>query len=82
MSAVSISPRYRITIPKDVREESDLKVGDRLAFLRKGDEIVIFKVPKEPLKKMVGSLTTKKNVKKILQELKKEDLRSERSRGV
>ena len=79
MSAVSISPRYRITIPKDVREESDLKVGDRLAFLRKGDEIVIVKVPEKPLEKMGGSLTTKKNVKKILQELKKGDLRSEQS---
>jgi AbrB family looped-hinge helix DNA binding protein len=82
MSAVSISPRFRITIPKDVREDSDLNVGDRLAFLRKGNEIVIFKVPEKPLKKMGGSLTTKKNVKKILQELKKEDLKSERSRGV
>ena len=79
MTAVSISPRFRITIPKDVRKDNDLKVGDRLAFLRKGDEIVIVKVPEKPLTKMGGSLTTKKNVRKILQELKEEDLRSERS---
>ena len=82
MSTVSISPRFRITIPKDIREDNDLKVGDRLAFLRKGDEIVIVKVPEKPLTKMAGSLTTKKNVRKILQELKEDDLRPERTRGV
>jgi AbrB family looped-hinge helix DNA binding protein len=79
MSAVSISPRYRITIPKDIREDNDLKIGDRLAFLSKGEEIVIFKVPIKPLVKIGGSLNTKKDVRKILQELKEADLRSERS---
>ena len=81
MSAVSILPRFRITIPKDIRQESGLKVGDKLAFLRKGDEIVIFKVPKKPLKEMAGSMKTKKNIRKILKDLKQEDLGDERRRG-
>ena len=81
MTAVAISPRFRITIPKDIRKDSDLKIGDKISFLRKGDEIVIFKVPEKPLQELAGSLKTNKNIKKILKELKQDDLRGEKVRG-
>lgn len=81
MSLVSISPRFRITIPKEIREETNLKVGDKISFLRKGDEIVIFKVPDKPLIKMAGSMKTKKDVRKILQKLKQEEIGVEKFRG-
>jgi len=80
MTVVSISPRYRITIPKEIRDETNLKVGDKISFLRKGDEIIIFKVPEKPLLKMAGSLKTKKNIRKILQELKQEEIEAEKYR--
>ena len=80
MTVVSISPRYRITIPKDIRDETNLKVGDKISFLRKGDEIIIFKVPEKPLLRMAGSLKTKKNIRKILQELKQEEIEAEKYR--
>ena len=80
MTVVSISPRYRITIPKEIRDETNLKVGDKISFLRKGDEIIIFKVPEKPLLRMAGSLKTKKNIRKILQELKQEELEAEKYR--
>ncbi len=80
MAVVSISPRYRITIPKEIRDETNLKVGDKISFLRKGDEIIIFKVPEKPLLRMAGSLKTKKNIRKILQELKQEDREAEKHR--
>ena len=81
MTVVSISPRYRITIPKDIRDETNLKIGDKISFLRKGDEIIIFKVPEKPLLKMAGSLKTKKNIRKILRELKQEEIETEKHRG-
>lgn len=81
MTVVSISPRFRITIPKEIREESDLKIGDKISFLRKGGGIVIFKVPDKPLLKMAGSLKTKKDIKKILAELKQEESEAELYRG-
>jgi AbrB family looped-hinge helix DNA binding protein len=81
MTVVSISPRYRITIPKEIRDETNLKVGDKISFLRKGDEIIIFKVPEKPLLKMAGSLKTKKNIRKILRELKQEEIETEKHRG-
>ena len=77
MAVVSILPRFRITIPKDVRVESGLKVGDKISFLRRGEEIIIVKVPEKPLVKMAGSLKTKKNVRKLLAEMKKEDIEDE-----
>ena len=80
MTVVSISPRYRITIPKEIRDETNLKVGDKISFLRKGDEIIIFKVPEKPLLKMAGSLKTKKNIRKILRELKQEEIEAEKYR--
>lgn len=81
MSSVSISPRYRITIPKEIREEGNLNIGDRISFLRKGDEIVIFKVPKKPLLEMAGAMDSKKDIRKIIKELKEEELDSEQHRG-
>ncbi len=80
MTLVSISPRYRITIPKEIRDETNLKVGDKISFLRKGDEIIIFKVPDKPLLRMAGSLKTKKNIRKILLELKQEEIKTEKYR--
>ena len=80
MTVVSISPRYRITIPKEIRDETNLKVGDKISFLRKGDEIIIFKVPDKPLLRMAGSLKTKKNIRKILKELKQEEIEAEKYR--
>ena len=80
MTVVSISPRYRITIPKEIRDETNLKVGDKISFLRKGEEIIIFKVPEKPLLKMAGSLKTKKNIRKILQEIKQEEIEAEKHR--
>ena len=56
-------------------------IGDKISFLRKGDEIIIFKVPEKPLLKMAGSLKTKKNIRKILRELKQEEIETEKHRG-
>ena len=74
-----ISPRFRITIPKEVRELTDLHIGDRVAFLQKGEEIVIVKVPENPLAEMAGSLSINKDVRNILRELKEEDIQAESS---
>jgi AbrB family looped-hinge helix DNA binding protein len=82
MAVVSISPRYRITIPRSVREEIGLKAGDKIAFLRKGEELVIVKVPSKPLQAMAGKLQTKRDVRSTIKKLKKEDGAEEKRRGV
>ena len=82
MSMTSVSAKYRITIPKEIRKATHIKVGDRVSFLRKGDEIAIIKVPEEPLVKMAGSLATAKDIRKELKKIKKEDNISEEERGM
>jgi len=42
----SITPRYRITLPKEIREKTELHIGDEISFLRRGDEIIIVKEQK------------------------------------
>lgn len=74
----SIDPRFRITIPREIRRESNLQVGDNIAFLKKGEEIVMIKVPKDPITQMAGSLSADVDVRKVLREIKEEDLRDEK----
>jgi len=73
-----INPRFRITIPKKLRQKTGLKIGDKIAFLNKGEEIIMVKVPSQPLDTMAGSLHTEKNVRKLLKTMKEEDKKSEK----
>ena len=53
--------------------------GEAIGWFK--DEIINFKVPDKPLLKMAGSLKTRKDIKKILKELKQEEVASEKHRG-
>ena len=78
MTYAVINPRFRITIPKQLRKKTGLKIGDKIAFLNKGEEIIMIKVPQKPLTSMAGNLSTEKNVKHILKTMKEEDKKSEK----
>ncbi len=54
MSMTTISPKFQIVIPKDVREKLHLSPSQRLQVLEKGG--VISLVPEVPLKSLKGSL--------------------------
>jgi antitoxin PrlF len=43
-SAYSITSKYQVTIPKDVREQVGLQDGDRVSFVAEGDTIIVRKV--------------------------------------
>lgn len=36
-----VGRRGQTTIPKEVRERADLEEGDRVAFVRRGDEVIL-----------------------------------------
>jgi AbrB family looped-hinge helix DNA binding protein len=47
MSATAtLSARYRLTIPKEVRERQSWRAGQKFAFLPIGDSVVLVPVPK------------------------------------
>ena len=82
MSTTYVSAKFRITIPRKIREMQNIKVGDRVSFLKKGDEIAIIKVPDNPLTKMRGLLSTDKKIRGELERIKEEDRDSEEKRGL
>jgi len=54
MSMTTISPKFQIVIPKDVREKLHLSPQQRLHVLERGGVITL--VPEVPLKSLKGAL--------------------------
>ena len=52
MTRVTVSPKYQVVIPKDVRSRMMLKKGQVMTVLVKGD--VIYLVPVAPMKHYRG----------------------------
>ncbi len=55
MATTTISPKFQIVIPKDVREKLHLCPRQRLQVVEKGGVITL--VPEVPLKNLKGGLT-------------------------
>jgi AbrB family looped-hinge helix DNA binding protein len=45
MNAVTLSSKFQISIPKQVREQQDWKAGQKLAFVQQGKHYVLVPVP-------------------------------------
>ena len=54
MTHVTVSPKYQIVIPKEVREKLTLRKGQKMVVLTKGGLIVL--MPDLPLKNYRGFL--------------------------
>lgn len=54
MTATTISPKFQVVIPKEVREQLHVKSGQRVTMVAKNG--VIYIVLHVPLKKLKGSL--------------------------
>jgi AbrB family looped-hinge helix DNA binding protein len=54
MTAVTISPKYQVVIPRDVREKMGLYPGEKLQVISFDDRIEL--VPVRPMRKMKGFL--------------------------
>jgi len=44
MDTVTVSPKYQVVIPRDVRESMGVKPGDRMVVLQKGEVIYLVRV--------------------------------------
>jgi len=65
MSTVTISSKYQVVIPKDIRETIGLQVGAKLEVIAYGSKIEL--VPIQPMKKLKGAF------KGINTDIKRED---------
>jgi AbrB family looped-hinge helix DNA binding protein len=54
MTTVTVSPKFQVVIPKDIRNQLELKPGQKLQILNYGDRIEF--VPIKDIKKLKGFL--------------------------
>ena len=52
MSVVTLSSKYQIVIPQDVRKKMDLKPGQKIVVIEKDG--VVHLIPQRPIKEMRG----------------------------
>jgi AbrB family looped-hinge helix DNA binding protein len=54
VATTTISPKYQVVIPKDIREKLHLKSGQKMTVVTKGG--VIYFIPEKPLSAFRGYL--------------------------
>ena len=54
MSAVTVSPKFQVVIPKEIRESMKIKSGQKIQVINYGDRIEL--IPIKPMKEMKGFL--------------------------
>lgn len=54
MTRVTVSPKYQIVIPKEIRKKLDIRCGQKMAVVTRGEWIML--VPDLPLKHYRGFL--------------------------
>ena len=54
MTAVTLSPKYQVVIPREIRKKMDLAPGQKVEVVIMGDRIVL--IPVRPVKRMRGFL--------------------------
>lgn len=52
MSTTTISPKFQVVIPKDVREKLHLKSGQKMTVVTKGG--LVYLIPERPLASFKG----------------------------
>jgi len=52
MTTTTISPKYQVVIPKEIREKLHLKSGQKMTVVTKGG--VIYFIPEKPLETFKG----------------------------
>lgn len=51
---ITVSSKYQIVIPREVREKLDLKAGDKLVIKANSEKIIIYPQPKSYVKYALG----------------------------
>lgn len=55
MEKVTVSPKFQVVIPKEIREQIGVKAGMKLEIITLGNRMEL--IPIEPIKKLKGSLS-------------------------
>jgi AbrB family looped-hinge helix DNA binding protein len=52
VARATVSPKFQIVIPKEIRERLDLKPGQQVALIDRGSYIAL--VPQRPISELLG----------------------------
>lgn len=75
METSILTSKGQIVVPRNIRRKMNIKPGTRIAFIEKGDEIIIKPFDKNYFEQFVGILN---GTGDVLEELKKEKRRERR----
>ena len=72
----TITSKGQVTIPKEIREQLNLRPKDRLLMMVQGDRIIIIPIRMRPLTELFGALPVKEPVPDIhtLREIRYKEL--------
>jgi|Deesub1362A_J573_1020465.scaffolds.fasta_scaffold00127_20 AbrB family looped-hinge helix DNA binding protein len=71
MEAAKLSSKFQLTLPKKVREDLEVKEGDRIVFIKEEKSWVIIKLPSDPVEAL-KYLGRKANLKGTAKEVHEE----------
>ncbi|MBI2144233.1 AbrB/MazE/SpoVT family DNA-binding domain-containing protein [Candidatus Woesearchaeota archaeon] len=54
MAVSRVTRNYQVTVPRELRELADIKVGDTMLFVREGEDILLKKIDKDLLGRGFG----------------------------
>lgn len=54
MAVSRVTRNYQVTVPREIRELTSIKVGDTLLFSKEGDEVIVKRVDKDVLSRGFG----------------------------
>ena len=78
MVKVNVSSKGQIVIPKELREKYGLDQGTKVGILEYPNEIVIVPLPRDAVKASKGMFASKKSVRKMLEEARREESKLEK----
>ena len=76
----TITSKYQITIPKEVREKLNLRAKDKLLITVQGDRIIMIPIHVRPLTELFGALPVEEPVEDL--DVIREQLRWELGRRI
>lgn len=71
MGTVVVTRNYQITLSKDLREELNIKMGERMKSRIEDNKIIIEKIKENPIENSFGIWKTKKSGVELVNEMRK-----------
>lgn len=83
MYKIKVLQGYRITLPKDVRERWNLKVGEEVEILVEGSRLIVrpIKLPSDPIQLLCGIVSGEKTELKEIEKAVAEELEEKMERS-